>query len=340
MAERRNAVENMALDSAVRPLRRVFVTGATGMVGAWVVRELLRRQATVVVLVRDPEPHSELYRSGDIAQTYIVSGQLEDYATLDRAISEYEIDTVLHLGAQTIVGHAKRAPLHTFEANIRGTWNLLEACRVHRDLVQSIVIASSDKAYGDQPVLPYTEHSPLQGRYPYDVSKSCVDLISQSYWATYQLPLAIARCGNIFGGGDLNWSRIVPGTVRSLHQRQAPIIRSNGLYQRDYIYVKDVVDSYLDLAEQIERPGVTGEAFNFSLEQPLAVTAIVERIAALMDVNDLPPVIQNQASGEIIDQYLNSTKARQTLGWQPRYGLDEGLSETIAWYRSFLGDHG
>jgi len=220
--------------------RRVFVTGATGIVGSWLVKDLLAQGAYVVALVRDADPQSELYRSGDIHRISVVSGRLEDFHTLERAINEHEIDTVFHLAAQPIVGVAHRFPLHTFESNIRGSYNLLEACRVHNQFVQRVVIASSDKAYGPQPNLPYTEEMPLQGCHPYEVSKSCTDLIAQSYYYTYGLPVAIARCGNIYGGGDLNWSRIVPGTIRAFLQGERPVIRSDGTYVRDYIYVQRI----------------------------------------------------------------------------------------------------
>ena len=218
--------------------RRVFVTGATGIVGSWLVKRLLELGAYVVALVRDWDPQTELVRSGDILRTNVVNGRLEDYDTLERAINEHEIDTVFHLGAQPIVTTALRNPLPTFEANIRGSYNLLEACRVHRSLVKRVVVASSDKAYGDAPSLPYTEDMPANGRHPYDVSKSCTDLLALSYAHTYDLPVTVARCGNIYGGGDLNWSRIVPGTIRSLWHGERPIIRSNGLFTRDYIYVR------------------------------------------------------------------------------------------------------
>ncbi|MBA3946242.1 MAG: GDP-mannose 4,6-dehydratase [Herpetosiphonaceae bacterium] len=317
-------------------MERVLVTGATGLLGGWLVRALLERECSVVVLVRDPEPQSELYRSGLIQRTHIVVGQLEEYAVVARAINEYEVDTVFHLGAQTIVGHARRSPLQTFESNIRGTWNLLEACRLHPAMVRAIVVASSDKAYGDQATLPYTEQMPLQGRYPYDVSKSCTDLITQSYYATYQLPVAIARCGNIYGGGDLNWSRIVPGTIRSLLQHQAPVIRSNGRLKRDYVYVQDVVQAYLLLAEAINDDQVRGEAFNFSLQQPLRVDEMVWLIMKLFGTTEVEPMILNQAVAEIVDQYLDSTKARSRLGWRPTYSLEAGLRETISWYQAFL----
>ncbi len=316
--------------------RRVFVTGATGLVGSWLVRELLDAGATVACLVRDWDPQSELVRAGTIHRTSVVSGALEDLATLERSVAEHEPDTVIHLGAQTIVGTAVRSPLATFESNVRGTWNLLEACRRHPDLVKRVVVASSDKAYGESDVLPYTEAMPAQGRHPYDVSKSCADLIAQAYHRTYGTPVVIARCGNIYGGGDLNFSRIVPGTIRSFLAGERPVIRSNGLFTRDYVYVRDAAGAYLRMAEEAHRPDVAGEAFNFGPAQPMTVLDIVDRIAGLMGRRDLPPVILDAARAEIPDQYLDATKAARVLGWQPRCGLDQGLVETIAWYRDFL----
>jgi CDP-glucose 4,6-dehydratase len=316
--------------------RRVFVTGATGIVGSWLVKRLLEHGAHVVTLVRDWDPQTELVRSGDILRTNVVNGRLEDYDTLERAINEHEIQTVFHLGAQPIVATALRNPLPTFEANIRGSYNLLEACRVHRALVTQVVVASSDKAYGDGPSLPYTEDMPANGRHPYDVSKSCTDLIALSYAHTYDLPVTLARCGNIYGGGDLNWSRIVPGTIRSLWLGERPIIRSNGLFTRDYIFVDDVVDGYLALAEQGDRKGVLGEAFNFSPESRVSVIEITKALQRAMGRTDLEPVILDQVRAEIRDQYLDSTKARQVLGWTARHTLAQGLDETIPWYRRFL----
>lgn len=316
--------------------RRVFVTGATGIVGSWLVKRLVASGAFVVALVRDADPQSELLRSGDLLRTTVVNGRLEDYGALERAINEHEVDTVFHLGAQPIVPTAHRNPLPTFEANIRGTYNLLEACRVHRTLVERVVVASSDKAYGDAAVLPYTEDMPANGRHPYDVSKSCTDLLAMSYAATYDLPVTIARCGNIYGGGDLNWSRIVPGTIRSLWLGQRPQIRSNGLYTRDYIYVQDVVDAYLALAVHCTDAGVRGEAFNFSPQTRLSVLEVARTIQRLMGRPDLEPAILDQARGEIRDQYLDSSKAAQRLKWTARYRLEEGLGETIGWYTQFF----
>jgi CDP-glucose 4,6-dehydratase len=317
--------------------RRALVSGATGLVGSWLARALVERGAYVVVLVRDWDPQSELIRSGTIGRVSAVNGALEDYAALDRAINEHEIDTVFHLGAQTIVGTALRSPLPTFEANIRGTYHLLEACRQHHGLVGRVVIASSDKAYGEAEALPYTEDMPLHGQHPYDVSKSCADLIALAYAHTYHLPVAIARCGNIYGGGDLNWSRIVPGTIRSLINGQPPILRSDGTYTRDYVYVQDVVEAYLLLAERAEHTGIRGEAFNFSPERPVSALEMASAIQALMGRTDLAPVVLNQARSEIKDQYLDSGKARALLGWTPQYSLERGLAETIRWYRTFLG---
>jgi CDP-glucose 4,6-dehydratase len=321
---------------AVWAHRRVFVTGATGIVGSWLVKRLVGVGAQVAVLVRDWDPQSELVRSGDILKTSVINGCLEDYATLERAISQHEADTVFHLGAQPIVSTAFRSPLTTFEANIRGTYNLLEACRVQRSLVTRVVVASSDKAYGHAVALPYTEDMPVNGRHPYDVSKSCTDLLAMTYADTYKLPVSIARCGNIYGGGDLNWSRIVPGTIRSLWLGQRPIIRSNGLFTRDYIYVQDVVNAYLVLAEQCAREGVRGEAFNFSPERSLNVLELTKMIQRLMRREDLEPDVLNQAQGEIVDQYLDASKAATRLGWRAVCPMEEALAETISWYVKFL----
>lgn len=317
--------------------KRVLVTGATGMVGAWLVKELLAQGAYVVALVRDADPQSELFRSKAIEKVTVVNGALEDLWTIERATNEHETDTVFHLGAQTIVGTARRSPFQTFEANVRGTYNLLEACRLHQSFVKRVVVASSDKAYGDQPRLPYTEDTSLQGRYPYDVSKSCADLIAQSYFHTYALPIAIARCGNIYGGGDLNWSRVVPGTIRSILKEERPIIRSNGQFVRDYIYVKDAARAYLKLAEHLSDDAVKGQGFNFSVGKPMTVLEIVGVIQKLMHAEHLTPVIQNTVKGEILSQYLSSEKAGRMLKWEPSCGLEKGLEETISWYREFLG---
>lgn len=316
--------------------RRVFITGATGMIGSWLAKELLKQGAYVVALVKDADPQSELYRSGDINRISVVNGNLEDFVVLERAINLYEIDTVFHLGAQTIVGVAHRFPLSTFESNIRGTYNILEASRIHADMVRRVVIASSDKAYGEQPNLPYVEDMPLNGRHPYEVSKSCADLVAQSYHYTYDLPVAIARCGNVYGGGDLNWSRIVPGAILSFLRKERPIVRSDGMYVRDYIYVKDIARAYMRLAECLDDEQVRGEAFNFSMESPMTVLEILTIIQKLMSCEDIEPDIRNCAEGEIRNQYLSAAKTMQVLGWEPQFDLEAGLRETIDWYRKFL----
>ena len=316
--------------------RTVLVTGATGLVGSWLVPRLLQDGARVVALVRDWDPQSELIRSGDVQRCVLVSGDLEDYGTLERAISDHETDSVFHLGAQAIVGTAFRSPLRTFESNIRGTYNLLEACRVHPGLVERVVVASSDKAYGEAEVLPYTEDMPAQGRHPYDVSKSCADLLAQTYAHTYGMNIAIARCGNIYGGGDLNWSRIIPGSIRLVLEGKAPVLRSDGTFTRDYLYVEDVVDAYLALAEQVNREGVRGEAFNFSPERQLSVLELVQQLLLALGRPDLQPEIRDTARAEIRDQYLDAAKAKRVLGWQAGMPLQEGLARTIAWYRGFL----
>ena len=317
--------------------RRVLVTGATGIVGSWLVRQLVDEGAFVVALIRDMNPQSELIRSGLWTRITVVNGALEDYAAVERAVVEHDIDSVFHLAAQAIVTTALRSPLATFESNIRGSYNLLEACRVHSDVVKRVVVASSDKAYGESPTLPYTEDMPLDGRHPYDVSKSCTDLLALTYAHTYRLPVIVARCGNIYGGGDLNWSRIVPGTIRSVLRNERPVIRSDGKFIRDYIYVRDVVDAYLALGNHVSVERGIGQAFNFSPESRVSVLEITRQIQQLMERTDLEPIVLNQAKAEIPNQYLDSTKAHRELGWSPRYTLECGLRETIEWYRDFLG---
>ena len=315
--------------------RPTFVTGATGLLGGWLIRRLLELGADIVCLVRDWVPQSELVHAQLVEQVKVVRGDICDQALLERILGEYEIDTVFHLAAQTIVGIANRNPVSTLGTNIRGSWTLLEACR-RSPTVHSIVTASSDKAYGDQEQLPYSEDAPLQGRYPYDASKSCADLLAQSYATTYRLPAAITRCGNFYGGGDLNWNRVVPGTIRSVLRGQQPIIRSDGQYVRDYFYIEDAAAAYILLAEKVaQNTNLHGEAFNFSNETPVSVIELVERILGLMS-SDLKPVIRNEATNEIRKQYLSAAKARQLLGWQPIFTLDEGLKRTIPWYEEFF----
>lgn len=312
--------------------KNVFVTGCTGLLGTHLCELLLERGANVVGLVRDYVPKSRLYTEQLRQKMAMVNGNIEDCGLLERAVNEYEIDTVFHLAAQTIVGTANNNPLPTFDANIRGTWNLLEACRRNKG-VNRIIVASSDKAYGDHDHLPYREDARLQGRHPYDVSKSCADLIAQMYSHTYGLPVGITRCGNFYGPGDLNFNRLVPGTILSAMQGKRPVIRSDGTYIRDYIYVKDGAEAYLFLAQKMDEIPVRGEAFNFSNELQLTVIDLVNNILKLMGCSHLPPVIKNEASGEIRHQYLSTEKARKILGWQPQYPLEQSLKETIEWYR-------
>jgi CDP-glucose 4,6-dehydratase len=316
--------------------RRVLVTGCTGLVGAWTTRALLDRGAHVVGLVRDQVAGSELARSGLLARIDTVSGCVEDEHLMERALAEYEIQTVFHLAAQTIVGIATKSPLSTFEANIKGTWCVLEAAR-RCGYNPQVIVASSDKAYGDQEKLPYTEDAPLAGRHPYDVSKSCADLIALSYHHTYKLPVCVTRCGNFYGGGDLNWNRIVPGTIRSVLRGERPVIRSDGTFVRDYFYVKDGAASYLHLAEcMAANPAVLGHAFNFSTEIQVTALEMVQLVLRLMG-SPLTPDVRNEARNEIKHQYLSAEKARRMLGWSPQYQLEEALAETIAWYREALG---
>ncbi|HUP57087.1 MAG TPA: GDP-mannose 4,6-dehydratase [Bdellovibrionota bacterium] len=324
---------------------KVFITGGTGLLGSHLTRALLEQGAEVVALVRDSVPRSLFHSSEpgwDLStRVTTVRGEVEDYALIERVLNEYEIDTVFHLAAQTIVGTANRSPLATFRANIEGTWNILEAARVHSKRVRRVVVASSDKAYGNLKGNAYDESFPLQGEHPYDVSKSCSDLIARSYFVSYGVPVSITRCGNFFGPGDLNFSRIIPGTVRDVIEGRRPVIRSDGTYIRDYIYVEDGAHAYMTLAEAMSENGGrvahAGEAFNFSYGLRLSVRDVVDKVLAAMDRKDLQPEIRNEASNEIPVQCLDSSKAKKELGWAPRFGFDEGLKQTIAWYRSQFG---
>jgi CDP-glucose 4,6-dehydratase len=316
--------------------RSVFVTGGTGLLGSWLVKQLIEGGSNVVCLVRDWVPQSELVRSRRIEQVNTVRGDIIDRDLIERALGEYEVEVVFHLAAQTIVGIANRNPVSTFSTNIEGTWSLLEACR-RSPKVASIVVASSDKAYGDQEHLPYNETMPLQGRHPYDVSKSCADLIAQTYAVSYNLPVAITRCGNFYGGGDLNWNRVVPGTIRSVIRGERPVVRSDGNFVRDYFYIEDGAAAYMLLAERLASyAGLRGQAFNFSNESQISVLDMVELILRKMK-SSLRPEVLNQASNEIRHQFLSAERARTMLNWQPQFTLESGLDHTLAWYREFLG---
>jgi CDP-glucose 4,6-dehydratase len=332
---RRGALESVAVTRGFWQDRRVLVTGATGLLGSWLTRRLVEAGADVVCLVRDWVPRSELVRCSVIDRVNVVRGDVRDRDVLERTIGEYETATVFHLAAQTIVGIANRNPISTFESNIQGAWNLLEACR-RSPGVRSIVVASSDKAYGDQEILPYNEDTPLAGRHPYDVSKSCADLIAQTFAHTYGLPVAVTRCGNFYGGGDLNWNRIVPGTIRSVLRGERPVIRSDGQFVRDYFYVEDGAAAYMLLAERLDRHSdLRGRAFNFSNESEITVLSMVQRILGAMQ-SSLEPEVLSQATGEIRRQSLNAQRARTDLDWAPLFTLDQGLERTISWYREFF----
>jgi len=328
-------VDHVNVDQGFWRDRPTLVTGATGLLGSWLTRSLLASGADVVCLVRDWVPQSELVRSKTLEKVKVVRGDVRDRDLIERVLAEYEVDVVFHLAAQTIVGIANLNPVSTFESNIQGTWNLLEACR-RSPRVKSIVVASSDKAYGDQEILPYEEDAPLEGRHPYDVSKSCADLISQTYGKTYKLPVAVTRCGNFYGGGDLNWNRIVPGTIRSVMRQERPVIRSDGKFVRDYFYVEDGAAAYMLLAERLSQDAkLSGACFNFSNELQITVLELVDKILHKMD-SKLQPDVRNEASNEIRHQYLSAQLARQTLGWSPLFTLEQGLDRTIGWYKDFL----
>lgn len=314
--------------------RPTFVTGATGFLGRWLVKRLVDEGADVVCLVRD-SLGSRIVPDDESHRVRVVRGEVTDQALIHRTLGENGIDTVLHLAAQAIVGTANRDPVATFETNVRGTWCLLEACR-RSPKVQQIVVASSDKAYGEQPNVPFVETMPLQGRYPYELSKTCADLIALGYAKSFGLPIVETRCGNYYGGGDLNWNRIVPGTIRSILQGESPLIRSDGTFVRDYFYVDDGAIATMLLAERLASDRtLSGEAFNFSNEIPLKSLDIVHLILARMR-SSLTPIVLNETSNETHVQFLSAAKARERLNWRPEFTLETALDHTISWYRSYL----
>jgi CDP-glucose 4,6-dehydratase len=319
--------------------RPTFVTGATGQIGGWLVKRLISAGADIICLIRDWVPQCELVTAGLIQHVKVIRGDVRDYELLRRVLSEYEIDTVIHLAAQSIVSTANKDPLTTFDANIRGTWSLMEACRMIPSTKQ-IVVASTDKAYGEQTFLPYREEMSLQAVYPHDVSKACADMITKSYAVTYGLNTAITRLPNIFGGGDLNWNRIVPGTIRSIIRNHAPVIKSDGGHKRDYLYVEDAAAAHMHLAVCLaSNPEIRGQVFNISNETCLTVLDLVQRILFLMK-SDLQPVLQKAQLLEIREQYMSAAKARTQLNWNPIYSFDDGLRSTIDWYQDFFISHG
>lgn len=348
-----NIPKNIQAHKAISKWRnsKVFISGATGLLGSHLTKLLVNQGAEVVALVRDSVPRSIFFSKDSdwdlSSKVTIVRGEVENFNLIERIFNEYEIDTVFHLAAQTLVGTANRSPLATFRANIEGTWNILEAARIHTKKARRVVIASSDKAYGNLRGEAYNENSPLQGEHPYDVSKSCADLLSRSYYVSYNLPVAVTRCGNFFGPGDLNFSRIIPGTIRDVLEGRSPVIRSDGSYIRDYIFAEDGAHAYLTLAEAMvesDKPdksqgkcvAYAGEAFNFSYGLRLSVKDVVNLVLNVMNCPNVQPTILNNASNEIPVQCLDSTKAKTQLNWKPRYGFDEGLKITVEWYRKLL----
>jgi len=312
--------------------RSTFVTGAYGLLGSWLVPALLARGDRVTVLQRDRAPRSALLLDGVADAVDVVHGDLVEPGLMARALGEHEVDTVFHLAAQTIVGTANRSPLATFESNVRGTWTLLEACRMHG--VERVVVAASDKAYGASATLPYREDMPLEPRYPYDVSKAATDLIARSYWHSFGLPVAVTRFANLYGGGDLNRSRLIPEAIGAALAGRAPVIRSDGTPERDFLYVEDAVDAYLRLADTLDGDA-RGEAFNAGGGAPYAVRDVVARICALAGTDVAPDVRgTGTPAGEIDRQYVDASKLRELTGWEPRVDLDEGLRRTIDWYRA------
>jgi CDP-glucose 4,6-dehydratase len=310
------------------------VTGGSGFLGSHLVGMLVDLGANVAVLMRDDVPLTPVGQRWQ-GQVAVVHGSVENQPTVERLLGEYEIATVFHLAAQTQVQVANENPVSTFTANVAGTWSVLEAAR-HSPRIAQVLVASSDKAYGAQPMLPYSEDMPLLGVHPYDVSKACADLLATSYARSFNLPVAITRCGNFFGPGDTNWERLVPGTIRSLIEGQRPLIRSDGTLTRDYLYVVDGARSYLQLAEALaEHPEVSGQAWNFSAERPVSVLELVEMLQIAAGTK-LEPDIKGTASNEIDHQYLSATKARQMLGWKPGHTLEEALILTVRWYRDYL----
>lgn len=314
--------------------RPVLVTGGGGYIGGWLVKGLLDRGARVVCLLRDGVPHDSLVLHGIAERVYVVRGDVCDLSVVERAINEYDVDAVFHLAAQSQVGTANRSPLSTFESNIRGSWVVLEAARTS-STVTRMAIASSDKAYGSADKLPYDEDFPLNGRYPYDASKSCTDIIAQTYAHTYETPVAITRCANVYGGGDLNFKRIVPDTIRHLIAGSAPIIRSDGTFLRDYLFVEDAVAAYLRLAERASDPDIRGQAYNFGTGKPVSVLDVVNTLIAIHG-KQIEPVILDQAKAEIHSQYLDCTRAKTVLDWTATHDLEAGLRKSYEWYADYF----
>lgn len=327
--------KNMVSQSKFWDQRNVFVTGASGFLGSYLVEKLVNLGANVIAIIRDNTPYARLYYENINDNIVTVRGDIRNYFLLERILNEYEIDVVFHLAAQTIVPIANKLPISTFESNIKGTWNLLEATR-NSSNVKRIIVASTDKAYGEKAKLPYFETDPLNAKHPYDLSKAVVDMMCQGYADTYKLPVGITRCGNLYGGGDLNFNRIIPQTIRHILFGENPIIRSDGTYLRDYFYVGDAADSYIIFAENLLEKNLVGEAFNFGTEKPISVIDLVNKLISLSGKKYLNAVIENKIKGEIKNQYLSCKKAHDLLQWKPMHTLDEGLELTYHWYEEWF----
>ncbi len=310
----------------------MLVTGGDGLVGAWLVKALLERGERVVVIRRDQPAVSSLKELGLAGSVDVVNGDICTDGLVARVLNEYEVDSVFHLAAQTQVGSANRSPVPTFETNIRGTWLLLEACRVHR--AGRVVVASSDKAYGHPRELPYREEHALDPKYPYDVSKAATDMLARSYWHTFELPVAVTRLANVYGGGDTNRARLIPEAVCAALAGEAPVVRSDGSPERDFLYVEDAARAYLAVWDALAGGGARGEAFNAAGGDPHRVLDVIELICRLAGSSVAPDIRgQGVPHGEIDRQWLDSTKLRELTGWHPEIPLEEGLSRTIDWYR-------
>jgi len=317
-------------------LKNILVTGGSGFLGSYIIEKLLQRGANIIAIVRDQLAKSRLFYEKLNENITIVNGDISNYRLVERTLNEYEIEVVFHLAAQTIVSIANRAPISTFESNIKGSWNIFEASR-NIETVERIIVASSDKAYGEKEKLPYNETDFLNAKHPYDLSKAITDLLAQGYYSTYNLPIGITRCGNLYGGGDLNFNRIVPQTIRSILYKQNPELRSDGTFLRDYFFVEDAADSYIMFAENLLEKNLQGEAFNFGTGSPVRVLEVVEKLLAISGNKTLKPIIKNTAKGEIKDQYLDCNKAFKTFDWKPAHTLEMGLRKSFEWYKSWFG---
>ncbi|HUT82281.1 MAG TPA: GDP-mannose 4,6-dehydratase [Candidatus Bathyarchaeia archaeon] len=315
--------------------KNVLVTGGSGFLGSYVIEKLIAKKANIIAIIRDQLPKSRIFYENLVENITIVNGDISDYRLVERTLNEYEIEVVFHLAAQTIVQIANRAPISTFESNIKGSWNILEACR-NIDTVKRIIVASSDKAYGEKEELPYYESDPLKAKHPYDLSKAITDLLAQGYYSTYDLPIGITRCGNLYGGGDLNFNRIIPQTIRSIIYNQNPEIRSDGTFLRDYFYVEDAANSYIMFAENLLEKNLEGEVFNFGTGKPVSVLKLVELLLKISNKEELTPKINNTAKDEIKDQYLDCSKAFKIFNWKPTHTLEMGLRKSFEWYKRWF----